>query len=183
MAPEVTAVAAGAAGLMAGAAFGIFYGKRIGELAGFEAAKWAYSFRVISNAPFNEPGQQAGQTNQPNLSPGLTPAQIKQQLALAVNAKAFQNALSSPGPYIGGPGGGGGGVASLGGGGGGGSFTGALPPNEPTAIQERAQLFVMKDELKAGMNELLRAKDGLIGQVAEIRKQQIMPRPKNSTGP
>src|SRR5882672_11854074 len=60
--PEVTALAAGLTGIAVGAAFGIYYGKIIGENIGFEAAKWAYSYNLFGS---NESlvGAQAQQAN------------------------------------------------------------------------------------------------------------------------
>jgi hypothetical protein len=60
--PEVTAIVAGTAGLMVGAAFGIYYGRIIGESIGFEAAKWAYNFRLFGG---NEPNIGAQAQNKP----------------------------------------------------------------------------------------------------------------------
>jgi hypothetical protein len=142
--PEVTILAAGITGIMTGAALGIYYGKAIGESIGFEAAKFAYSYKLF------------GDPNKPATIGGM---------------QAQQAGMHTP--YGGGGGGGGGGafsgrfpgaqnvsITSRGGGGGGGS--GSLEhglvksQNDPIAMtpaQRRAVRRLYAEELSEGMQE------------------------------
>lgn len=160
MTPEVMMIAAGAAGLMTGAAFGVYYGQMLGERAGFEAAKWAHSFRLFNpNEALIGASQQAAVLKGPyNVPPGSSKVSIGVQ-----------------------GGGGAGGSSNMGGGGG--SASGIAVSNTRqgsavqnvgpiTPIQQRALNHLAKDELKAGMMDLAVQRDFMRDELIKLKADQ-----------
>jgi hypothetical protein len=140
--PEVTAIVAGTAGLMVGAAFGIYYGRIIGESIGFEAAKWAYNFRLFGG---NEPNIGAQAQNKPyniGAAGAAGAAGVAAGVSVPIGAGGGSGSLSKTAPGT---------TTNIGGGGGSGVLIGGKQQEVISAAQQRAAKRLLAEELKMQM--------------------------------